>query len=748
MTPGSILVKLSAVLAIVAFIAAIRWARGREASQRTFKLAYHGMTGALLLASFFLMWAILTHDYRFHYVIGYSSNDLPLLYLISAFWAGQEGTFLLWALVAALIGYALFQKRSWEPAMVMAAYVPTVGFLIGLMLDPGGNPFNMAAQVPADGRGLNPLLQDPWMATHPPMVFIGYAALTVPAVLALVALLKRDDSSWLGSGLRWSLAGFVLLGVGIILGGFWAYKVLGWGGYWGWDPVENASLFPWIAVIALLHGILVQKATGSLKRTNLILALSTYILVMYATFLTRSGVLADFSVHSFPAGTIFRELVAIMIITLGVSVFALLLRRKDPSGPAIPLRLGWPMVLTAVVFLMIMSGILILVATSWPILSSLAGNPATIATSFYNQANLPLFLLLFGLLSVAPFLTWSAARAGWWKRLLLPAATAFVISAAAVMSGAGVDVYLLLFFMATFAVASAVVRFVMVAKVRVLNTGAAVAHTGLGLMFMGVVAAGVWGTTQDVELPLEQPVEALGVELTYLGHVHGSEPEHQWMVSSRKPGGTERRRPVTMYNTAQRGEEQNLMRKPAIFREWFRDVYVVPTAIQEPQQGTVHEIDLSKGQPVTLHGSTLTFQAFNRATEESDHGMMVECLIEVTAGESSETVSLPFGIVDGSMKGPPVALTTIPGTSLRVGAMSVEEGVIRVVAEEKADGAGRPATMVVQASSEPLMTVLWVGTLLLCMGCIVAVVRRVVDLRMAVDQDGQIHLVKKGEQAA
>ena len=276
------------------------------------------------------------------------------------------------------------------------------------------------------------------------------------------------------------------------------------------------------------------------------------------------------------------------------------------------------MVLTAAVFLMIMSGVLILVATSWPIISSLAGSPATIATSFYNQANLPLYLLLFGLLTVAPFLTWGAVRAGWWKRLLLPAATAFVLSAVAVMSGARVDVFLLLFFLAAFAVASAVVRFVMVAQVRALNTGAAVAHAGLGLMFMGVVASGVWGTVQDVELPLEQPVVALGLELTYLGHVHGSAPKHEWMVAARKPGGRERRRPVTMYNTAARGEEQNLMRKPAIFREWFRDVYVVPTAIQEPQQGTHHEIDLRKGEPVPLHGATLTFQEFERASDESD----------------------------------------------------------------------------------------------------------------------------------
>ena len=299
MTPGNLTLKLATVLFVVAFVAALRWARGHEASERVFRWSYQAMTVCLAFASAILMMAILFHDFRFDYVIGYSSRDLPVLYLISSFWAGQQGTFLLWALLAALVGYPLFRKGGWEPAAVATAYLPTVGFLLILMLDPGGNPFRLAQNVPPDGRGLNLLLQDPWMASHPPLVFLGYAAMAVPAALAMVSLVKGRDDGWLVPALRWSLLAYLGLGAGIVLGGFWAYKVLGWGGYWGWDPVENASLVPWLAVTALIHGLVVQKGSGALRRSNWILALAGYVLVLYATFLTRSGVLADFSVHSF-----------------------------------------------------------------------------------------------------------------------------------------------------------------------------------------------------------------------------------------------------------------------------------------------------------------------------------------------------------------------------------------------------------------------------------------------------------------
>ena len=258
MSVGSALIIIALVLGAIAFLSALGWARERRGAEKWFGRAYHGMTAALLLASVLLMAAILRHDFRYDYVVGYSSRDLPLLYLFSAFWGGQEGTYLLWALFAALLGYGLFRRQGWQRAAVMAAYVPTILVLLLFMLNRQGNPFRLALPAPPDGRGLNQLLQDPWMATHPPIVFLGYSAMTIPAVLAWAAIFRRDERSWCAPALRWTLVGFVTLGVGIIRGGVGAYKVLGWGGCWGWDPVENASLIPWIVSAALIHGLLVQ----------------------------------------------------------------------------------------------------------------------------------------------------------------------------------------------------------------------------------------------------------------------------------------------------------------------------------------------------------------------------------------------------------------------------------------------------------------------------------------------------------
>ena len=195
------------------------------------------------------------------------------------------------------------------------------------------NPEHFAVgTIPPDGAGLNPLLQDPWMVAHPPVLFIGYAAATVPFAYAIAALLRKDFSTWIERSRRWTLFTMTSLGIGIFLGGYWAYKVLGWGGYWGWDPVENSSLIPWLALVALVHGTLVQRRKGALVRTNIALALASYVLVFYSTFLTRSGVLSNFSVHSFSDLGLSRHLVFFMLFYVVISVFLFVRRFRDMSA--------------------------------------------------------------------------------------------------------------------------------------------------------------------------------------------------------------------------------------------------------------------------------------------------------------------------------------------------------------------------------------------------------------------------------
>lgn len=744
MTSGSFLIMAAAALAALALIASAGWARGRSAWERYFRLAYIGMTVALAGAALLLLRAILTHDFRYDYVIGYTSRDLPGLYLFSAFWGGQEGTYLLWALIAAVMGFGLFRKGSWRPAPVLFGYMITIGILIMFMLDPGGNPFRLAARVPPDGRGLNPLLQDPWMAAHPPIVFIGYAAMTIPAVLAWVAAWRREDKEWVLPALRWGLVGFITLGAGIILGAVWAYKVLGWGGFWGWDPVENASLIPWLVSAALVHGLLVQLSTSGLRRTNLVLAMAGYFLVLYATFLTRSGVLADFSVHSFPKGTIYGLLVAALVVVAGISLFTQA-RRRVAAGPPMEGRLAWPLVLTSTIVLLSLSALLVLIGTSWPLLSSLAGKPATPTGPFYNQVNLPIYIILLAALGLGPFLSWVPLPVSVWARRFVPSLAFAVIGtiAAALLGGHGFE-SLALFLVALLALGSNLIRLVDVARRRPLHTGAALAHIGFALIFVGIVAAESWDRTEHLRLPLGQPVAALGRVLTYEGHVDGSEPKHEWRISvakadaSGRPEGSPRPADLTMYMQ----QEEQLYRKPAIHRGLASDFYIAPTELEqhkhEPAAAAGSMLKLMKNQPLSHGGATLTFARFQMEGAMGS-GMVVNAIVEISKDGRSESVTLPLRAGDEGMEGTPVTIGLLDGARFTFRRMSVEEGSIQIEVTDPASGAsghdaepdGHPEeTLIVDASVKPLIGLLWLGTIFLGLGTTLALVRRATERRI------------------
>jgi len=727
MSPGGIVIKLAAAFFAAAFVLGLGWARGKREWERPFRLAYHGMTACLVLASVLLYRAILGHDFRYDYVIGYTSRDLEPMYLIASFWGGQEGTYLLWALFGALLGYFLLRGR-WHRGTVMAGWTATVGILILFMLNRNGDPFRLAGSIPPDGRGLNPLLQDPWMAFHPPVVFLGYAAMTAPAVLAWTAAFRRDEARWAGPALRWTLAGFVLLGLGIILGGVWAYKVLGWGGFWGWDPVENASLIPWIVSVGLLHGLLVQRSTGGLRGSTLLMAMAAYVLVLYSTFLTRSGVLADFSVHSFPKGTIYHWLLGSMIAAVAVSALALL-RRRAGSGPSLDTRFAWPVVLATTIVLFIVSALLVLIGTSWPILTSAFGKPSTPTAPFYNQVNLPIYVILLALLGVGPFLSWAPLPARLWLRRFLPSVAAALVGTviAASVGGKGAE-SLLLWFTALLALASNAVRLVEVGRRNLRHAGAALSHLGFALMFFGIIAGEAWDRTEQLHLPLGEPVPALGRTLTYRGFVEGSEPEERWALGVRGRAGSEATVEVTMY---QRDDGQ-LFKKPAIQRGLAGDFYISPINLDvAPAAGGV-PITLAKGQPREHDGTVFTFLRYDMSQSGGmgSSGMLVNAIVRLQRAEHADTLALPLAMTAEGMRGMPVPLPQGDGTTVTFQRMAVESGTVDLVLSTPGAGStGDEEALLVEASVKPFLWVLWAGTALLMAGAIVAMWRRIGEAR-------------------
>jgi len=247
----------AATLACLAWYAGLR----RPAAVHLARAGFHTAVTAVFLASAALLILILKHQFQFEYVWAYSSRDLPFGLLASTFYAGQEGSFLLWTLMIAVIGIVLLsytQKRDNERE-VMGAYAAIMAFLLLLILVKTPFALHEGGGTPADGRGLNPLLQNFWMQIHPPILFLGFAGMAPPFALALAALIRRRYQEWVTAALPWLVGGSLLLGLGIALGGFWAYETLGWGGWWGWDPVENSSLIPWLVSVAAIHTMLPQK---------------------------------------------------------------------------------------------------------------------------------------------------------------------------------------------------------------------------------------------------------------------------------------------------------------------------------------------------------------------------------------------------------------------------------------------------------------------------------------------------------
>src|SRR5919109_5103841 len=314
-----------AVYGVVAggLAAATRRRRLARSAQNALLAAF----GASAIASVVVLSALLRNDFSFVYVADHTSIELPTPYTISAFWGGQEGSLLLWLLI--LTGFSAaavaFGRRS--GADLLAWVVPVLGLVttfFAFMLVAVSSPFDTQV-APADGAGLNPSLQNPYMMIHPPFLYLGFVGLTIPFAFAMGALLaRRTDELWIVATRRWTLLAWTFLGVGQLLGAHWAYVEIGWGGYYAWDPVENAALMPWLAATAFLHSVMIQEKRGMLKVWNMVLVALAFCLSIFGTFLTRSGVIN--SIHSFSQSPLGGWFLAFIVVTTVFSVALIYLR--------------------------------------------------------------------------------------------------------------------------------------------------------------------------------------------------------------------------------------------------------------------------------------------------------------------------------------------------------------------------------------------------------------------------------------
>ena len=404
------------------------------------------------VASLCLWYLLLTDQFLVEYVAGYSASDIPTRFKFTAFWGGQKGSLLLWAIVLSFFSFLVavqnrHRNRDLMP-YVAAVLLGTIGFFM-ILLNFATNPFETLNFVPEDGQGLNPLLQNYYMIIHPPVLFAGYVGMAIPFAFAMGALISgRLDTSWLRTARRWTLVAWIFLTFGLTLGGMWAYEELGWGGYWAWDPVENASFMPWLIATAFLHSMMITEKKGMLKIWNFVLILLAFELSIFGTFITRSGVIS--SVHSFALSSIGPFFVIYLALSTALGLFWISYRSKELHSEQRMrsfLSREASFLLNNLLFVAICFAIFW--GTVFPILSEwVQGEKITVSTPFFNTVNLPLSLALLILTGVCPLIAWRKASAKNFKRnFLTPLAAGLLSGVVAIIVGVR-DLIPLVFFSA------------------------------------------------------------------------------------------------------------------------------------------------------------------------------------------------------------------------------------------------------------------------------------------------------------
>jgi cytochrome c-type biogenesis protein CcmF len=483
---------LLASFVVAAYAAAISVLGARRGSRRLIESgigALYFTTALMTVASGVIVYAFVAHDYSIKYVQRYSDSVQPLFYKITSYWGGLDGSILFWVFLLSVFGAIAVhvnreRHRELIPYVVAVIAVVEMFFLFLMVIH--RNPFDTyLTQVPTDGRGLNPLLQNPYMVIHPPSLYIGFVGMTIPYAFGMAALITGYlDDSWLRAVRRWTMLSWLFLSFGLTLGMIWAYEELGWGGYWGWDPVENAGLLPWFTATAFLHSVIVQERRAMLRVWNVALVIVTFFLTIFGTFMTRSGVVQ--SVHAFGEDralafmfTIF--MVAIVAFSFGLVIYRLpLLRSRHEldswaSREAAFLANNW---------ILLFAALFVLFATMFPTLSeAITGERLTVGPPFFNKWMTPIGLALLFLTGVAPLLAWRKSTLSNLRfQFTWSIVTALVTAVALYALGVRVWVSGICFVLCAFVTATIVQEFVRGARVRQEGTGTDLLTALIGLV--------------------------------------------------------------------------------------------------------------------------------------------------------------------------------------------------------------------------------------------------------------------------
>ncbi len=680
--------------------------RGREHWRALARYLFMAAGASITLALGILFILIWQHDFRVAYVFSYSSSDLPLHYLIASLWGGQEGTFLLWIFFTSIMGLVLMRTaRDFETGTMFFVNLFLISILLILLKKP---PFEYLPVFRAEGAGLNPLLQDFWMTIHPPIMFVGFSAALFPFVFGLTGLVERKYLSWAEQARKWTLFAWLALGVSLVMGGYWAYKTLGWGGFWAWDPVENSSFIPWIFLAAQVHVLFIKRRRQGLMRFSLLAVCMTFWSVLYGTFLTRSGVLADFSVHSFVDLGINNFLIGGLFFFIGLSLFLLVFRWQDikpqPSYSTVASR---SYLVSLAVVILFLGGILTLLGTSAPLLTRVTGNPSNVGIPYYFATMTPIAIVVLLLLALFPNFRWNQGLS---RPLLLVsgavvgAVTVLVLLISGVTSSV---LYLALFGAAVWAMVSNGFLLIYTWRNKEFKPFL-LAHVGVAVALVGAAVSAGFESKKTVTLPQGETVQEMQHTMRFTNvvetprgfdcHVEVSTAKDEFLA-------------VLPHEFPK--NQEGVMKKPHVEKYLGYDLYISPLALQQPEGESPGTLTLSKGESASLDKYEITFHDFELGSHGEESMAEAAALVTVAYDGKEESLEPTIRLSGGELETTAAQFDYDRGT-LVIAGVNPDNGTVmlRVQGDFLPSADLNTASLVIEVSEKPLINLFWLGTIL------------------------------------
>lgn len=789
---GRFSVSLAFTAAIVALIA--YYLNSKSENQRYHKtariafLAHAVGVFGIVLSLFYLL---LNHYFEYDYVWKHSSLDLEKRFVFSAFWEGQEGSFILWLFWHAVLGLILmFSARKWEDHAMMV-FSAVQAFLASMVLGIfpfgikiGSSPFILMRQTednlglpwtqvadylerfPAfmDGSGLNPLLQNYWMTIHPPTLFLGFASTLVPFAFAVGALIKGDLKSWIKPAMPWAFFSVGILGLGILMGGAWAYEALSFGGFWAWDPVENSSLVPWITMVGAAHLILIYRNKKTGLRAAFFMSILTFILILYSTFLTRSGVLGDSSVHAFVdlglSGQLLIYLLFFTVIALGLMIWRYRQFPKEADGDDLSSREFWMFIGSLV---LLISAFQIIFSTSIPVINQLIGPegwiplmkdemaPPLDAIEHYNSWQLPFALVTAFLMAIGQYLRYGKTSSKiFWRGISLALALTFIITGLfAQLYDFWTDpLYLALLFAGFFAAISNLWFWLVVGKRKINFAGSSVAHFGFALILVGALISNARkdvisqskvflgdGLPANENALMDQgDTVEMGSYVAVFEDMETRKDKQFYKVSYFNQSGASEAA-FALEPFLQMSDEMGPTPNPDTKHFWDRDIYthVTYSSYLEPvsPDGFVNEaeVKLNKGDTAIYrnHFVILDSLSVNARFDEETKDLRAAKLtshLRVVNPMGQEFPIEPAYIIEGEMKEHRDTILDLQQMKFRFDDVDLESKKIVLKAWTKQEEDVKPF-IVQKAIIFPMINILWIGSIVMVIGSFIAVWQRI-----------------------